>query len=57
MKMMTTLLLCLCTGLILTGCASQPPRRIVAGGNEALTTMGVDLQDFKNAASQLTQAM
>lgn len=58
MKKYTSLFaLCALAGLFLTGCAAQQPRRIVAGGNEALTSMGVDLQDFKNAASQLTQAM
>lgn len=49
---------CLAFALLMVGCASQQqPRRIVSGGNEAFTTMGVDLQDFKNAAGQLTQAM
>jgi PBP1b-binding outer membrane lipoprotein LpoB len=58
MKKLTSLFaLCALAGLFLTGCAAQQPRRIVAGGNEAITTMGVDLQDFKNAAGQLTQAM
>ncbi|MBQ9693334.1 MAG: hypothetical protein IJV69_01070 [Kiritimatiellae bacterium] len=58
MKRMSGWILCLCAGLLLAGCAStQRPRRIEAGGTEALTTMGVDLQDFKNAAGQLTQAM
>lgn len=57
MKKVTLLALTVVTGMMLVGCASQAPRRIVAGGNEALTTMGVDLQDFKNAAGQLTQAM
>lgn len=53
-----TVLPALCIlGLLLAGCAAQQPRRIVSGGNEAFTTMGVDLQDFKNAAGQLTQAM
>lgn len=47
----------LALALVLAGCAAQQPRRIISGGNEAFTTMGVDLQDFKNAAGQLTQAM
>lgn len=48
---------CLAFALLMAGCAAQQPRRIVSGGTEAFTTMGVDLQDFKNAAGQLTQAM
>lgn len=57
MKLASILSLCALAGLLLTGCAAQQPRRIVAGGTQAITTMGIDLQDFKNAASQLTQAM
>ena len=57
MKLASLLSLCALAGLLLTGCAAQQPRRIVAGGTQAITTMGIDLQDFKNAASQLTQAM
>ena len=57
MKHLTLLTFLTLGGLVLTGCASQQPRRIHAGGNEAITTLGIDLQDFKNAAGQLTQAM
>lgn len=57
MKIVTLLSLCALAGFVFTGCAAKQPRRIAAGGNEAFTTMGVDLQDFKNAAGQLTQAM
>ncbi len=57
MKLASLLSLCALAGLLLTGCAAQQPRRIAAGGTQAITTMGVDLQDFRNAASQLTQAM
>ena len=57
MNKIACITLCVLTGMLLTGCAAQKPRRIVAGGNEAITTMGVDLQDFKNAAGQLTAAM
>lgn len=57
MKKIVLLAGCALLGVVLTGCAAQGPRRIVAGGNEAVTSMGVDLQDFKNAAGQLTQAM
>lgn len=57
MKFVAMPVFCLLIGLLLAGCAAQQPRRIVSGGNEAFTTMGVDLQDFKNAAGQLTQAM
>lgn len=57
MKKIVLLAGCALLGVVLTGCATQGPRRIVAGGNEAVTSMGVDLQDFKNAAGQLTQAM
>jgi PBP1b-binding outer membrane lipoprotein LpoB len=57
MKLASLLSLCALAGLLLTGCAAQQPRRIVAGGTQAITTMNIDLQDFKNAASQLTQAM
>lgn len=40
------------------GCSTKAaPRRIQAGGNEALTTMGINLQDFKRVAGLLTQAM
>lgn len=57
MKNIAFLAGCALLGVFLTGCAAQQPRRIVAGGTEAITSMGVDLQDFKNAAGQLTQAM
>lgn len=57
MKNIAFLAGCVLLGVFLTGCAAQQPRRIVAGGTEAITSMGVDLQDFKNAAGQLTQAM
>lgn len=57
MKLVAMPVFCAVIGLFLAGCAAQQPRRIVSGGNEAFTTMGMDLQDFKNAASQLTQAM
>lgn len=50
---LATLALVSCFGI---GC-STPPRRIQAGGNEALTTMGINIQDFKRVASSLTQAM
>jgi hypothetical protein len=43
--------------MVLVGCQSKRPTRIVAGGNEALTTMGINIQDFKHVASSLTQAM
>lgn len=57
MKLVAMPVFCAVIGLFLAGCAAQQPRRIVSGGNQAFTTMGVDLQDFKNAAGQLTQAM
>ncbi len=57
MKNIAFLAGCALLGVFLTGCVAQQPRRIVAGGTEAITSMGVDLQDFKNAAGQLTQAM
>lgn len=58
MKNTPALLSLLLLGAIcFTGCAAQQPRRIQAGGAEAYTTMGVDLYDFKDTASQLTQAI
>ncbi len=39
-----------------TGC-STPPTRIQAGGPTALTTMSVDLADFKAAASKMVQEL
>lgn len=43
--------------LALTGCQSVAPRRVQAGGATAITSMNVDLSDFKNAAGQLTQSI
>ncbi len=43
--------------LLFAGCSSSKPRRIVAGGTEAVTTMGADIQDIKHAASQTVEAM
>ena len=37
---------------VMSGCATSPTR-IQAGGPTAVTTMGVDLMDFKNAAGAL----
>jgi PBP1b-binding outer membrane lipoprotein LpoB len=42
--------------LLLVGCASGPTR-IQAGGPTAVTTMGVDLADFKNAAGDMVKEM
>lgn len=45
------------TGLIgLTGCATAPVR-IQAGGPTAVTTMGVDLADFKNTAGAMVKEL
>jgi len=41
---------------LLSGCASSPTR-IQAGGPTAVTTMGVDLQDFKTAAGTFVNEM
>lgn len=57
MKHSFSLALFLLLGATLIGCAPKQPQRIQAGGVQALTTMGIDLQDFKNAAGQLTQAI
>lgn len=44
--------------LLLVGCASSGgPTRIQAGGPTAITTMGVDLADFKNAAGDMVKEM
>ncbi len=43
--------------LAITGCQSSGPTRIKAGGASAVTTMGVDLLDFKDTAGALTQAI
>jgi hypothetical protein len=43
--------------ITMVGCQTKRPTRIVAGGMEALTTMGINIQDFKAVASSLTQAM
>ncbi len=40
----------------MAGCASGPTR-IQAGGPTAVTTMGVDLADFKNAAGEMISQM
>ncbi len=54
----TVFLMCsMAVTAIFIGCAPKQPTRIVAGGVQAITTMGVDLQDFKNAAGQVTQAL
>ncbi|MDO5462655.1 MAG: hypothetical protein Q4F99_04120 [bacterium] len=50
-------MIALSTGLFVAGCGSTPPKRIQAGGTQALTTMGINIQDFKRVASSLTQAM
>jgi uncharacterized protein (TIGR02722 family) len=42
--------------LIVTGC-STPPQRIESGGPTAVTTMGVDIQDFKNAAGEMVKTL
>jgi len=39
-----------------TGC-STPPTRIQAGGPTAVTTMGVDLADFKNTAGAMVKEL
>jgi len=46
-------------GLLLlgAGCASSGPQRIQAGGPTAVTTMGVDLADFKNTAGQMVKEL
>lgn len=43
-------------GLLACGCASDPVR-IQAGGTEAVTSFGIDLQDIRNAAGTTVQAM
>jgi PBP1b-binding outer membrane lipoprotein LpoB len=41
---------------LFTGC-STPPTRIQAGGPTAVTTMGVDLADFKNTAGAMVKEL
>jgi len=41
---------------LFTGCAT-PPTRIQAGGPTAVTTMGVDLADFKNTAGAMVKEL
>lgn len=43
-------------GFCLCGCAGDPVR-IQAGGTEAVTSFGIDLQDIRNAAGSTVQAM
>ena len=43
--------------LLLGGCAGTGPRRIQPGSPEAVTSMGVDLADFKNAAAQMVEQL
>lgn len=46
----------LTTGVLMTGCATAPTR-IQAGGPTAVTTMGVDLADFKNTAGAMVKEL
>ncbi|NLL83513.1 MAG: hypothetical protein GX230_04645 [Lentisphaerae bacterium] len=40
-----------------TGCASTQPRRIETGGLESITTMGLDMTDFMDAAQRMTREL
>lgn len=42
--------------VLVSGCATSPTR-IQAGGPTAVTTMGVDLADFKNTAGEMVKEM
>lgn len=46
-----------CGCLMLAGCASPSVTRIQAGGPTAVTSMGVDLADFKNAGGQMVKEL
>ena len=46
-----------CGCLYLSGCASPSVARIQAGGPTAVTSMGVDLADFKSAAGEMVKEL
>lgn len=43
-------------GLLLTGCTTAV-KRVETGGTESLTTMGLDMADFMNAAQKMTREL
>ncbi len=58
MKIHQTVLLGIAAAVTLAaGCATQGPTRIQPGGPTAVTTMGVDLADFRNAAGEMVREM
>ena len=55
-QILITQSLLVATVALFTGC-STPPTRIQAGGPTAVTTMGVDLADFKNTAGSMVKEL
>jgi len=55
--LITSTLIIAGASLLVTGCATQGPTRVTTGGPGALTSMGLDMADLMDAASQATSEL